>query len=402
MDADGRGIGIWTRTALNHIRTHGSPPSGTGGQARQRRRSCARSRWRWPPARPRATWWRHLAHGGAHPSRRPLHLGRGRGQRGGRRAPRGAAGLPGRRHRRAPRQRGPGRADGRGAPGAGRAAGRPADRRASARVTRSAASRSRSGRPGTSPTWKRGSSGWPTPGETATPTPRWPAGSSARATARRPFRRGGSPPCPEVERLRSSPCAWWARRRSARPLRAIYLSPCPHTPHRKARSNDATFPAPAHPGRRPARRPDRRRYRRCRCLDRPGAESFRGHEEPRVPHRRHRASPHGIARHQECERLDRGAVQGLRAGGFAGNVAVRGRLGAGAHRLPARGTVPAQPDGAQLGLDRGHRREDADRPRDPDRPVYPREPGGLQGQGEGRVAPASPRRPTSGIRMARP
>jgi ADP-ribosyl-[dinitrogen reductase] hydrolase len=33
MDADGRGIGDWTRTALNHIRTHGSPPSGTGGRA---------------------------------------------------------------------------------------------------------------------------------------------------------------------------------------------------------------------------------------------------------------------------------------------------------------------------------------------------------------------------------
>ncbi len=33
MDADGRGVGEWTRTALNHIRTHGSPPSGTGGRA---------------------------------------------------------------------------------------------------------------------------------------------------------------------------------------------------------------------------------------------------------------------------------------------------------------------------------------------------------------------------------
>jgi len=33
MDADGRGVGVWTRTALNHIRTHGSPPSGTGGRA---------------------------------------------------------------------------------------------------------------------------------------------------------------------------------------------------------------------------------------------------------------------------------------------------------------------------------------------------------------------------------
>jgi ADP-ribosyl-[dinitrogen reductase] hydrolase len=33
MDGDGRGVGIWTRTALNHIRTHGSPPSGTGGRA---------------------------------------------------------------------------------------------------------------------------------------------------------------------------------------------------------------------------------------------------------------------------------------------------------------------------------------------------------------------------------
>lgn len=33
MDTDGRGIGTWTRTALNHIRTHGSPPAGTGGVA---------------------------------------------------------------------------------------------------------------------------------------------------------------------------------------------------------------------------------------------------------------------------------------------------------------------------------------------------------------------------------
>ncbi|MEZ4413449.1 MAG: ADP-ribosylglycohydrolase family protein [Gemmatimonadales bacterium] len=33
LDADGRGAGVWTRTALNHIRTHGSPPSGTGGRA---------------------------------------------------------------------------------------------------------------------------------------------------------------------------------------------------------------------------------------------------------------------------------------------------------------------------------------------------------------------------------
>ena len=33
LDADGRGAGSWTRTALNHIRTHGSPPSGTGGRA---------------------------------------------------------------------------------------------------------------------------------------------------------------------------------------------------------------------------------------------------------------------------------------------------------------------------------------------------------------------------------
>ncbi len=33
LDSDGRGAGIWTRTALNHIRTHGTPPSGTGGRA---------------------------------------------------------------------------------------------------------------------------------------------------------------------------------------------------------------------------------------------------------------------------------------------------------------------------------------------------------------------------------
>ena len=33
LDRDGRGAGHWTRTALNHIRTHGSPPSGTGGRA---------------------------------------------------------------------------------------------------------------------------------------------------------------------------------------------------------------------------------------------------------------------------------------------------------------------------------------------------------------------------------
>jgi len=33
LDRDGRGAGTWTRTALNHIRTHGTPPSGTGGRA---------------------------------------------------------------------------------------------------------------------------------------------------------------------------------------------------------------------------------------------------------------------------------------------------------------------------------------------------------------------------------
>ncbi len=32
-ERDGRGIGIWTRTALRHIRTHDSPPARTGGQA---------------------------------------------------------------------------------------------------------------------------------------------------------------------------------------------------------------------------------------------------------------------------------------------------------------------------------------------------------------------------------
>ena len=32
-ERDGRGIGIWTRTALRHIRTHDSPPASTGGQA---------------------------------------------------------------------------------------------------------------------------------------------------------------------------------------------------------------------------------------------------------------------------------------------------------------------------------------------------------------------------------
>jgi ADP-ribosyl-[dinitrogen reductase] hydrolase len=30
---DGRGIGLWTRKALDHIATHGSPPATTGGQA---------------------------------------------------------------------------------------------------------------------------------------------------------------------------------------------------------------------------------------------------------------------------------------------------------------------------------------------------------------------------------
>jgi ADP-ribosylglycohydrolase len=33
MRSDGRGIGIWTRTALEHIALHDSPPSSTGGQA---------------------------------------------------------------------------------------------------------------------------------------------------------------------------------------------------------------------------------------------------------------------------------------------------------------------------------------------------------------------------------
>ncbi|HEV2290559.1 MAG TPA: ADP-ribosylglycohydrolase family protein [Gemmatimonadales bacterium] len=33
MERDGRGIGRWTRTALTHLRTHGSPPAGSGGQA---------------------------------------------------------------------------------------------------------------------------------------------------------------------------------------------------------------------------------------------------------------------------------------------------------------------------------------------------------------------------------
>jgi ADP-ribosyl-[dinitrogen reductase] hydrolase len=32
-ERDGRGMGIWTRTALQHIRRHDSPPSSTGGQA---------------------------------------------------------------------------------------------------------------------------------------------------------------------------------------------------------------------------------------------------------------------------------------------------------------------------------------------------------------------------------
>lgn len=32
-EVDGRGIGIWTRTALRHLRTHDSPPASTGGQA---------------------------------------------------------------------------------------------------------------------------------------------------------------------------------------------------------------------------------------------------------------------------------------------------------------------------------------------------------------------------------
>ena len=33
MERDGRGIGLWTRTALRHLSTHGSPPASTGGQA---------------------------------------------------------------------------------------------------------------------------------------------------------------------------------------------------------------------------------------------------------------------------------------------------------------------------------------------------------------------------------
>jgi ADP-ribosyl-[dinitrogen reductase] hydrolase len=33
MEQDGRGIGLWTRTALRHLSTHGSPPASTGGQA---------------------------------------------------------------------------------------------------------------------------------------------------------------------------------------------------------------------------------------------------------------------------------------------------------------------------------------------------------------------------------
>ena len=32
-EQDGRGIGVWTRTALRHIREHDSPPGSTGGQA---------------------------------------------------------------------------------------------------------------------------------------------------------------------------------------------------------------------------------------------------------------------------------------------------------------------------------------------------------------------------------
>lgn len=32
-EQDGRGIGLWTRTALRHIRQHDSPPGSTGGQA---------------------------------------------------------------------------------------------------------------------------------------------------------------------------------------------------------------------------------------------------------------------------------------------------------------------------------------------------------------------------------
>lgn len=33
MESGGRGIGIWTRTALRHLATHGSPPASSGGQA---------------------------------------------------------------------------------------------------------------------------------------------------------------------------------------------------------------------------------------------------------------------------------------------------------------------------------------------------------------------------------
>ncbi|MEP6574281.1 MAG: ADP-ribosylglycohydrolase family protein [Gemmatimonadota bacterium] len=33
MHRDGRGIGVWTATALSHIATHDSPPASTGGQA---------------------------------------------------------------------------------------------------------------------------------------------------------------------------------------------------------------------------------------------------------------------------------------------------------------------------------------------------------------------------------
>jgi ADP-ribosyl-[dinitrogen reductase] hydrolase len=32
-ERDGRGLGLWTRTALRHIRVHDSPPASTGGQA---------------------------------------------------------------------------------------------------------------------------------------------------------------------------------------------------------------------------------------------------------------------------------------------------------------------------------------------------------------------------------
>jgi ADP-ribosyl-[dinitrogen reductase] hydrolase len=32
METDGRGIGTWTRTALTHLRTHGSPPTDSGGE----------------------------------------------------------------------------------------------------------------------------------------------------------------------------------------------------------------------------------------------------------------------------------------------------------------------------------------------------------------------------------